>query len=60
MTSDVEVSAQSIAKFLILNNVTINGPNTKDISVYNSYDSTRLKNLETKVQKAIDIYNATN
>lgn len=60
MTADVEVTAKSIAKFLILNNLTIDGPKTKSVDVYTSYDPTRLKNLETKVQKAIDVFNATN
>jgi hypothetical protein len=56
----VELTASSIAKFLIINNLTINGPKMKEISVYNSYDKTRLKNLENKVQKSIDVFNATN
>jgi hypothetical protein len=60
MNSNVDVTAKSIAKFLILNNLSINGPLTKEISVYNSYDPTRLKNLEAKVQKSIDVFNATN
>ena len=60
MTSDVEVTAKSIAKFIIINNLTINGPNTKDMSVYSSYDKDKLKQLEDKVQKSIDVYNATN
>ena len=58
--SGIEVTPSSIAKFLILNNLTINGPKIKDISVYNSYDPTRLKNLEDKVQKSIEVLNATN
>ena len=56
----VEVTPSSIAKFLIINNLTINGPKTKENSVYNSYDKTKLKNLEEKVKKSIDVYNATN
>ena len=56
----VEVTASSIAKFLIINNLTINGPKMKDISVYNSYDKTKLKYLEDKVKKSIDVYNAIN
>jgi hypothetical protein len=60
MTTDVTVDAKSIAKFIILNNLTINGPNTKPLSVYTSYEATKLKNLEDKVQKAIDVFNATN
>ena len=60
MTSDVEVTAKSIAKFLILNNLTIDGPKTKSIDVYTTYDPTKLKTLEDKVQKAIDVFNATN
>jgi hypothetical protein len=56
----VEVTPSSIAKFLIINNLTINGPKTKENSVYDSYDKTKLKNLEEKVKKSIDVYNATN
>jgi hypothetical protein len=56
----VEVTASSIAKFLIINNLTIKGPMMKDMSVYNSYDKTKLKNLEDKVKKSIDVYNAIN
>ena len=56
----VEVTPSSIAKFLIINNLTINGPKTKENSVYDSYDNTKLKNLEEKVKKSIDVYNATN
>ena len=58
--SGVEVTASSIAKFLIINNLTINGPTMKSINVYDSYDKTKLKNLENKVQKSIDVFNATN
>ena len=32
----------------VMNNLTINGPKTKENSVYNSYDKTKLKNLEEK------------
>jgi len=60
MTSDVEVTAKSITKFLIINNLTIDGPKMKSLDVYNSYDPTKLKNLEDKVQKSIEIFNATN
>jgi hypothetical protein len=56
----VEVTASSIAKFLIINNLTIKGPMMKDMSVYNSYYKTKLKNLEDKVKKSIDVYNAIN
>ena len=56
----IEITPTSIAKFLILNNLTINGPLIKDISVYNSYDPTKLKNLEGKVKKSIEVLNATN
>jgi hypothetical protein len=58
--SGVEATASSIAKFLIINNLTINGPTMKSINVYDSYDKTKLKNLENKIQKSIDVFNATN
>jgi len=60
MTSDVEINAKSITKFLIINNLTIDGPKMKGNEVYNTYDPTKLKNLEDKVQKSIDVFNATN
>ena len=56
----VEINATSIAKFLIINNLTIDGPKMKNMSVYTTYDKTILKSLEDKVQKSIDVYNATN
>jgi hypothetical protein len=43
----VEVTASSIAKFLIINNLTIKGPTIKASSVYDSYDKTKLKNNES-------------
>jgi hypothetical protein len=58
--SSVEITSTSIAKFLIINNLTIDGPKMKDMGVYTTYDNTRLKSLEDKVQKSIDVYNATN
>ena len=60
MVGEGDVNDKSIAKFIILNNLSIDGAKTKDISVYNGYDKTKLKNLEDKVQKSIDVFNATN
>lgn len=60
MTTDIAVTPESITKFLILNNLTIDGNKIKSVDVYNSYDPTKLKNLEAKVKKSIDVFNATN
>ena len=55
--SEVELTKESITKFLILNN---NSSVKRDDSVYDTYDPTQKSNLENKVQKAMTDYASIN
>jgi hypothetical protein len=50
----VEVNSKSIAKFWIENL----SPNRTSANVYDSFDKTKLSNLETKIEKSIQTFNA--
>jgi hypothetical protein len=50
----VEVNSKSIAKFWIENL----SPNRTSSNVYDSFDKTKLSNLETKIEKSIQTFNA--
>jgi len=54
---DVQVTKESITKFLILYN---NSSTKRNDDVYTSYDQTQKANLESSVEKAINDYNAIN
>jgi hypothetical protein len=49
-----ELTKESVSKFIILN-LNLN----TDEKIYSKYDSVSLQNIETKVEKAIKIYNST-
>jgi hypothetical protein len=57
MGNILNVDSKNITKFIILNNNTVK---TRDINVYDTYNTTDLSNLENNVVKAINIYKGVN
>lgn len=50
---DIQITKESIAKFLILNQ---NTSVKRNETIYSSYDPTQKSNIESEVQKAIDLF----